>query len=172
MVPVRRMRASAVPLLLQVRVGNRLAHSSRAFALFRTLGAAYLGYLGVRSLRAAFASAPAPLEISAAPRTDAGSPRLLLTGFLCNVLNPKAMVFYAALLPQFLRPADPVFLTSIGLTSIHWCEGMAWLGFLTLSLDRVRTRLLDPRTLRILEGSTGLLLTGLAARMGLEHLIP
>lgn len=152
-------------------VAALLAHSARAFALFQALGALYLGVLGLRSLRTALASKLAPLELTAqSPMAMASPPRLLLTGFLCNVLNPKAMLFYAALLPQFLLPTDPVFLTSIALTSIHWLEGMAWLSFLILSLDRIRHRLLHPRTLRLLEGATGLLMLGLAARMALARL--
>lgn len=148
-----------------------LSHSTRAFALFQALGALYLGFLGLRSLRTAFGSGLSELDLSTGGDLQgAAAPlRLLASGFLCNVLNPKAMLFYAALLPQFLRPTDPVFLTSIALTSIHWLEGMAWLGFLILALDRIRHRLLHPGTLRVLEGATGILLIGLAVRMGLER---
>jgi threonine/homoserine/homoserine lactone efflux protein len=151
-----------------------LTHSPHGFSVLQTCGALYLGFLGLRSLLAAFDRNPPTLELATTSASSGTgvTPRLLLTGFFCNVLNPKAMLFYAALLPQFLLPTDPVFLTSIGLTAIHWLEGMAWLGFLIASLDRIRHRLLNPRTLRILEGSTGILLTGLAARMGLEYLLP
>jgi len=154
-----------------IGIAALLAHSARAFALFQALGAAYLGFLGLRSLRTAFASDLPPLEIAAATSAiETSPPRLLLTGFLCNVLNPKAMLFYAALLPQFLRPTDPVFVTSLLLTSIHWLEGMTWLTFLTISLSKIRSRLLNPRTLRILEGTTGTLLCAIAAKMIFEHL--
>ena len=150
-----------------------LAHSARAFAFFQTLGALYLGFLGIRSLRTAFGPELPVIDIAARScEATSGRPtRLLLAGFLCNVLNPKAMLFYAALLPQFLRPTDPVFVTSLLLTSIHWCEGMVWLGVLIVSLDRIRHHLLNPRTLRILEGSTGALLCGIALRMGVERIV-
>ncbi len=152
-------------------VATLLAHSPRAFGAFQSTGATYLGFLGLRSLYAALARDLAPLAIAGTGEAKEGSsPGLLFSGFLCNVLNPKAMLFYAALLPQFLRPTDPVFLTSLALTSIHWAEGMAWLAFLTFSLDRIRHRLLGSSALRLFEGLTGLLLTGLAVRMALERL--
>jgi threonine/homoserine/homoserine lactone efflux protein len=81
------------------------------------------------------------------------------------------MLFYAALLPQFLKPTDPVFLTSLALTAIHWCEGMAWLGFLIAGVSRIRERLLHPRTLRWMETATGVLLCGFALRMALARLL-
>jgi threonine/homoserine/homoserine lactone efflux protein len=149
-----------------------LSHSRHGFAALQVCGALYLGFLGLRSLRAAFDRNPPRLEPAASdPNTStSGDLSLLLTGFLCNVLNPKAMLFYAALLPQFLRPTDPVFLTSIALTSIHWLEGMLWLGTLVVGMSRIRERLMHPRTLRILEGVTGLLLCGFAVRMVIGRL--
>jgi threonine/homoserine/homoserine lactone efflux protein len=149
-----------------------LAHSPHGFSVLQTSGALYLGFLGLRSLLVAFGRNPPTLELATTSASSGTgvTPRLLLTGFFCNVLNPKAMLFYAALLPQFLRPTDPVFLTSIGLTAIHWLEGMAWLGFLIAGVSSIRERLMHPRTLRIMEGATGLLLCGFAVRIAAGRL--
>jgi len=140
------------------------------FAILQALGAAYLGFLGVRSLVAAFhgpvADAPDVASRAAGRRGRAK----FLEGFLANVLNPKAMIFYIAFLPQFLAPADPVWGTSLQLAGIHFVEGIAWLGFLVVALDRVRPLLLHPRTLRSMEAASGILLVGFCLRLAFARI--
>lgn len=148
-----------------------LTHAPHGFQILQALGALYLGVLGLRSLRTAWS--PAPLsEIDAAGRTagPSGMGRLLLEGFLSNVLNPKTMIFYLAFLPQFLHPEDPVWTSSLLLALIHWTEGMLWLGVLIHALARVRRWLLHPTTLRVLETLSGLLLVGFAVRLAVARL--
>ena len=148
-----------------------LKHAPHGFEILQVAGALYLGTLGLRSLRAAWF--PAPLV-----EVDPGGPlvapastgRLLVEGFLSNVLNPKTMVFYLAFLPQFLRPRDPVWTSSLLLAGIHWSEGMIWLGVLVHALSSVRKWLLHPTTIRILETLSGLLLVGFAVRLALSRI--
>jgi len=147
-----------------------LRHLPWAWGLLQALGAAYLSVLGLRSLRDAHRlwKTPESLVLSEAAAMPAG--RRLLEGFLSNILNPKTMVFYMAFLPQFLRPADPVWTTSILLTSLHWVEGMLWLGFLVAALGHVRGWLLRPSTLVGLELLSGAMLLGFGARLALARL--
>lgn len=147
-----------------------LRHIPWAWGLLQALGAAYLSVLGLRSLRDAHRlwRAPAGPVLSEAVAMPSG--RRLLEGFLSNILNPKTMVFYMAFLPQFLRPADPVWATSMLLTSLHWIEGMLWLGFLVAALGHVRTWLLRPSTLVGLELLSGAMLLGFGARLALARL--
>ncbi len=76
-----------------------LASSALAFTAVRWLGAAYLVFLGLRTLLggpdAQVAAAPEP----APPR------RLFAQGFVVNLLNPKTALFFLAFLPQFVDPA-------------------------------------------------------------------
>jgi threonine/homoserine/homoserine lactone efflux protein len=82
--------------------GPLVERSALAFTVLKLAGAAYLVYLGVRavvqrgSLRAAF---------------DGGGPsygglRTLWEGFAVGVANPKTIVFFAAVLPQFVDRAQ------------------------------------------------------------------
>jgi threonine/homoserine/homoserine lactone efflux protein len=73
-----------------------LARVPAAFDAIRLLGAAYLIYLGVRSLArpASLAGALSPVARSA----------VFLQGVWTNVLNPKVALFFLALLPQFIEP--------------------------------------------------------------------
>ncbi|MFF9282683.1 LysE family translocator [Streptomyces griseosporeus] len=79
-------------------VGTVVERSVAVFTALKLAGAAYLVYLGVRAwrergaLRAAFAKQP----------VVRGGRRTLLEGFLVGVSNPKTIVFFAAVLPQFV----------------------------------------------------------------------
>jgi threonine/homoserine/homoserine lactone efflux protein len=76
-----------------------LMSSALAFATVRYLGAAYLIYLGVRTLRER-----GEVERSAEVRTDRLT-RVLSQGVIVNVLNPKTALFFLAFLPQFVDPS-------------------------------------------------------------------
>lgn len=83
------------------------AVSAVAFDTVRYAGAAYLVWLGLRSLRASAADGPA---VAALPTPAA---RILRDGFLVAVLNPKTTLFFAAFLPQFIDPAGSAALQSV-----------------------------------------------------------
>lgn len=92
-------------LLLQIAivaagVGLLVASSPIAFHLIRYAGAAYLVYLGVRKI---FSRPVEPAqEAASAARESAFS--MFRRGFWVNLLNPKAIVFFLAFVPQFIRP--------------------------------------------------------------------
>lgn len=76
-----------------------------AFRLISIGGALYVAWLGINALRGAFRTAADP---------DAPTVRLgrsaLLDGFMVQIANPKAVLFFTAVLPPFLdvnRPAAP-----------------------------------------------------------------
>jgi threonine/homoserine/homoserine lactone efflux protein len=75
-----------------------IASSATAFTVVKYLGAAYLLYLGARTLLRREAAAAAE-EPAAAPLT-----RAFAEGMLVNVLNPKVSLFFLAFLPQFIDP--------------------------------------------------------------------
>ena len=76
-----------------------LLSSALAFSIVKYLGAAYLIYLGTRTLLARRAAnpavRPAPMSLS----------RVFSQGVVVNVLNPKTALFFFAFLPQFVDPA-------------------------------------------------------------------
>jgi threonine/homoserine/homoserine lactone efflux protein len=74
-----------------------LATSATAFNVMKTVGAAYLVWIGVQSIRTAGAP-PGPAADRAKGRT---SP--FLQGFLTNILNPKVAIFYLTVLPSSCR---------------------------------------------------------------------
>jgi threonine/homoserine/homoserine lactone efflux protein len=83
-------------------LGALLAASEKAFIIAKWVGAAYLVYLGVRLWRAP----PLLMRAQATDgsiRVESGS-ALFKQGFLVATSNPKAMIFFAAFLPQFMVP--------------------------------------------------------------------
>ena len=84
-------------------VGVLVAESHLLFEVIRYAGAAYLVYLGVRQL------------LARPEAVDAEEPVVRMTawqmfrqGVLVNLTNPKAVVFFLAFTPQFIRPSRPV----------------------------------------------------------------
>jgi threonine/homoserine/homoserine lactone efflux protein len=78
-----------------------LARSASAFLIVKYLGAAYLIYLGIRTLQAGDTALPATdLE------KDARSP--FWQGALTEVLNPKTALFFLAFIPQFVNHSTPL----------------------------------------------------------------
>lgn len=82
-----------------------VAASGTALAVIRTLGAAYLVLLGIRTLRdrSRAEDAGPPPGVSAAGRLASWR-----AGFLVGISNPKVVLFFVAFFPQFLDPSRPV----------------------------------------------------------------
>lgn len=101
-----------------------LMQSALAFSIVKYLGAAYLFYLGVRTLLA---------KTEAKTLTQVESVRLskiFSQGFLVNLLNPKTALFFFAFLPQFVSPesgsvtTQVIFLGTIFVTMAVLSDGM------------------------------------------------
>jgi RhtB (resistance to homoserine/threonine) family protein len=74
------------------------------FALIQLLGAAYLAYLGINSLCGSFQAKK--MEINQVERSLPRKSFMsgFMNGFLCNILNPKAFVFFLSIFSQFMTP--------------------------------------------------------------------
>ncbi len=109
-----------------------LAASPVAFGAIKVAGAAYLVVMGVRSVLsggASFSTAAGEKSTSGGARASASSPaapgapaplaRTYAQGVLTNVLNPKIILFFLALLPQFIAVPNehgPLPFLALGLT--------------------------------------------------------
>ncbi len=98
-------------------LGALLATSERAFEIAKWIGALYLVYLGVRTWRAlppVIGLEETAVDADAAgrptPRRMPGARRRFAEGFMVAVSNPKALIFFAAFLPQFMQPGTPLWL--------------------------------------------------------------
>jgi threonine/homoserine/homoserine lactone efflux protein len=108
-----------------------IAKSAVAFSVIKYLGAAYLIYIGIKSI----AANQKQVEIKKTEIGDKGMRKLFLTAFLSDVLNPKIAIFFLAFLPQFITPmeiSNPVPYLLLGLTmffiTLTWCTLLALMG--------------------------------------------
>ena len=102
--------------LSAIGLGAVLLASQGVYQAIRFLGAAYLIYLGLAAFFGKGASMAAPGPGGASERAGA---RLLGSGFIVQEANPKALVFFTSLLPQFVTP-QLATLVSQPPTGGHW----------------------------------------------------
>jgi RhtB (resistance to homoserine/threonine) family protein len=140
-----------------------LAASQTAYDALRLVGAAYLVWLGLQSLHAAWRGA----EPEARPTERRSSP--FRQGLLTNLFNPKIAVFYSTFLPQFIGPGDPALLISMLLAGVHIALGVLWLSLYAWLLDRAVTAFKRARVRRALDALTGTVLVGLGLRLAAER---
>jgi threonine/homoserine/homoserine lactone efflux protein len=139
-----------------------LARSAVAFEAVKLVGAAYLVWIGLRSLRHAG-------HLQTGGSAGVSHRRSFVEGLLTNVLNPKVALFYLTFLPQFIHAGDPVLLKSILLASIHIVMGLLWLAMYAALITRLGTVLGSAPARRWLERITGTLLIALGARLALAR---
>lgn len=144
-------------------IGTVVERSATAFTAVKLLGAAYLVFLGLRTFRHRDRLAAA-IETATAPRSTR---RVLREGVIVGAMNPKAIVFFAAVLPQFADAASghvPLQLLVLGLVfvAIALVSDSAW----GLAAGTARLWLAgSPRRLRAVGGASGLVVMGLGARL-------
>lgn len=159
---LRSIAGLELALLLQLGVvalglGAVLATSELAFTAVKFAGAAYLVWIGVHKWRAA----PEPLgegEVRAHSRRQ-----LYAQGLLVNLTNPKAIVFIAALVPQFVVPEQPQWpqFAVIGATMVG--VDVVVMSCYALLATRFRPLLRNPRLLRLQNRVFGGLFVGAGA---------
>ena len=140
-----------------------LATSAEAFTIVKLIGAAYLAYLGVQTLRSSFRH-----DVTG-PRSPRRGANPFLQGVFSNVLNPKVAVFYLTFLPQFMSPGDNVLVRSLAFAVAHAVMGIAWLSAYAYVLTRLSAVLGGAGVRRWLERVTGGVLIALGARLALER---
>ena len=74
-----------------------------AFKVVAVLGAVYVAWLGVKALRGAFATAGQPDRLVVRKGRSA-----FVDGFAVQIANPKAILFFTAVLPPFVDVSRPV----------------------------------------------------------------
>jgi homoserine/homoserine lactone efflux protein len=137
-----------------------LVASYEVFFAIKWLGAAYLVWLGIQAWRGRAAG------FAVGPDARRTSPlRAIANGFLLNAANPKVLLFYAAILPQFIDPHAAVVpqMLLLGATGIS-VGTLVFAGY-AIAAGRMARRLAAPRFARITNRVTGSLL--IAAGAGL-----
>ena len=135
--------------------------------LFRALavaGALYLGWLGLQSLRAG------TISLQGQGRGSGGGAKACRDGMMTNLLNPKVILLFLALMPNFVDPAHggaAAQLATLGATLI--AVNTLWQGALALGGEAARRLIGRPAVQRTLTRATGVALLAFAAVMLAER---
>jgi len=114
-----------------------LVSSASAFQLVKYAGAAYLIYLGIRTLRSGDAAMIDPSSERLSLR------RVFGQGVLVNLLNPKTALFFLAFLPQFVDPARghatlQIFELGVLFALMGWVSDSVWAMIAGTFAERLR----------------------------------
>ena len=143
-----------------IGVGALLVAWQPAFLALRIAGGAYLVVLGAQAFWSALRPKPVQLERPARPRG-----RAFRQGVLSNLGNPKMLVFFTSLLPQFGHTA--IGLIALGLV---FCSLTAtWLCGYAFAVARAGEALRAGRLRRLLDALSGCVLVALGLRLAAER---
>ena len=153
-------------LAVAAGLGVVVERSVVVFTAVKLLGAAYLVFLGVQAVRHRRALS----QVLDAAGTVRPTRSLFTDGFVVGLANPKAIVFFAAILPQFVVPGGApaaVQMAVLGLlfVAIALCSDGAW-GLLAGTARTWFAR--SPRRLEVLGGAGGLVMVGLGLRLAVS----
>ena len=154
--------AALVVVLVAFGLGAVAATSAAVFTTLKLVGAAYLVYLGVQTFRHRG-------DLAGLIGAEAGpvDRRLYWQALLVGATNPKVLVFFAAVLPQFVDPAagDPIVqMLVLGLlfALIASTLDSAW----GLAAGTVRNWFVtSPARLRLVGGTGGLMIVGMGVAL-------
>ncbi|MCV7171332.1 LysE family transporter [Mycobacterium manitobense] len=135
--------------LVAIGLGAAVANSILAFHIIKWIGVAYLLYLAVHQWRAAAVD----LRAQVGRTVDGGRIALLVRGFLVNATNPKGLVFFLAVLPQFVVPTAPLLPQYLAIGATMVAVDLVVMGLYTGLAARLIRWLHTPRQQTILNRS-------------------
>ena len=157
-----------VPHMLAAMLGLAavLHTSAMAFAALKWCGVAYLLYMAWQALRETGA-----LAIDTRPAEVRSRRRVIVTGFLINILNPKLSIFFLAFLPQFIavdegHPIGRMLELSGAFMAMTYAVFVLYGLFAAAVRDRVITR---PKVLAWLRRSFALGFAALGVKLALAE---
>jgi threonine/homoserine/homoserine lactone efflux protein len=131
-----------------------LVESRPAFVALRLAGAAYLVWLGIGALRAAWRGVEQPARFR-------GNRSGYRQGLLSNVGNPKMAIFFTSLLPQFGSSLPELVTHSVLFSMLT----LVWLALVVRAGAALRT----PTVRRVLDALTGVVLVAFGGALALDR---
>ena len=116
-------------------LGALIAASGQFFTMVKWIGALYLVYLGIVALLSSKANAPVQLTENKNRITDENRKHAFVGGLTLQLANPKALLFFLALLPQFIDPHVNILVQMSILAATSMLPeffillGYVWLGY-------------------------------------------
>lgn len=147
-----------------------IAKSVILYSTIKYIGAAYLIYLGIKSF---FAKSVFSIEEI---QTQANTPinssnrhnkESFMQALLSNVLNPKTVLVYITVMPQFIDLSENVNQQLIVLASILTLIAVLWFLTLVYVIDYAKKWLNNSKFQKVFQKSSGLILVGFGIKTGI-----
>lgn len=138
-----------------------LSKSIIAFNIVKTVGAIYLIYLGIKSMKSK------DFSLDKENKENISSGKIFREGILTNVLNPKVALFFLSFMPQFISPNNSFgAIPFIILGSTFVFTGTIWCLILAISSSLMTKKLKEkPSFSKILNRVTGIIFVGLGLKL-------
>jgi len=152
-------------LIAAVGLSVLLARSPEALTTIKWAGAAYLVWLGVGPIRASFRAdhgeeAPSPVSTSKA----------FVQAMLTNLLNPKAILFFASVIPQFVVGGTSTTLQVLALGTVDVATGLVFYSLLVSAAAALSAWFARPNVRKRWDRATGGVLAGLGGALATTKL--
>lgn len=150
-------------------IGFIISRSVLFFSIIKYIGAAYLIYIGVKSLRAKGSGPKQRNQDDNQSTLKKEMPTMLSikTGFLTNVLNPKATLFFLALFTQVIDPNTPKYIQTL-----YGIEMMiitfAWFVLVALFFSHATIKKRIMHVQHFIERATGVVFIALGIKVALS----
>lgn len=152
--------------LAALGVSLLIASSPILFKTVAFVGALYLAWIGVHAVRGGGAL---KIHGDAPPASPLRAAR---EAMLCNLLNPKVVMLFLGLLPNFVDyGSDNVGAQLLTLTAVLIVINFAWQAPMAFAADTLRRWLADAKAQRWVAGTTGTVMIGFAVLMVVENLL-
>lgn len=146
-----------------------LLASEPVFHGLRLLGAAYLVYLGLQSLRSALSARQDDFLQTSGVETRRLLPNSAFRqGLINDLANPKMAFFFASVLPQFAQPGHGVFSQLLLFGALFAVLTFVWLSLYAVVLCLAGERLRNSFLRRSIDGLAGAALVGLGIRVAMS----
>lgn len=147
-----------------IGVGVIITRSILLFNILKWMGAAYLVYIGIQCLQAKKQHSESALQRD----NDISPLKAFRIGFLGNLLNPKATLFYLALFTQLISPGTPLLVQAVygaTVTSL----ALVWYILVAVLISQPMIRRAFGSVSHWLERVTGVVLIALGLRLAFSQ---
>ena len=138
-----------------------IASSVMLFTIIKFIGAAYLFYIGVRALLSQGAK---DKKLAPANHNSISAKKAFMTGFLTNLLNPKATMFFLAVFSQFIN-VDTAIAIQIFYAATCVVMTFLWFSFVAIILSNPKIKQKFIKSTKWIDKICGVLLIGLSVKL-------
>jgi len=123
-----------------IGIGVLVTQSPLLFQIIKWFGASYLIYLGIRGLAAKNTFSLTHLPVNSPSKLEINFQQAALKGFMINLFNPKATLFFISIFSQFVDPKTPKAIQA--LFGLEFCLiSLLWFSMLALLLSHQKFKM-------------------------------